>query len=178
MSDMVLPLTADDIAAASNGQVVAGDPRIELLLDGAYAAVAALCGWHVTPSLTHTLVLDGTGGKFLNLPSMHVTDVSEVRVNGEPVAGYTWSEAGLLALDQGVFPDRFRSVQVTMTDGYKSAPAVVAVIQSMVLGALASPMGATREQAGSISVTWGRAGPSLNASDRAALAPYTLQSWG
>ena len=39
----------------------------------AQAAVRAYCGWHIAPSLSETLVLDGTGARAFILPTLHLT---------------------------------------------------------------------------------------------------------
>ncbi|WP_172121412.1 hypothetical protein [Actinomyces faecalis] len=167
------------VAAASNGQVSAQDPRLEPLIRGAEAAVLAWCGWHVTPVITQTLTLDGEGSASLHLPSGHVVDVSEVKVDGRPLNRGCWdfSEAGMLRTRRGRFPDRFRCVEVTLTHGFKEAPALAAVVTRSVLAACASPMGATSESAGQVSIRWGRSGMTLSEEDKADLAPYRLQSW-
>lgn len=167
------------VAAASNGQVSAQDPRLEPLIRGAEAAVLAWCGWHVAPEITETVTLDGEGSASLRLPSGHVLDVSEVKVDGRPIDRGCWdfSEAGMLRLRRGRFPDRFRCVKVTMRHGFKEAPALAAVVTRSVLAACASPMGATSESAGQVSIRWGRAGMTMSEEDKADLAPYRLQSW-
>nr|WP_300338824.1 hypothetical protein [Actinomyces sp.] len=167
------------VSAASNGQVSADDPRLEPLIRGAEAAVLAWCGWHVTPVLTQALTLDGEGSASLHLPSTRVVSVDEVRVDGRPLDPGCWdfSEAGMLRLRRGRFPDRFRCVEVTLTHGYQEAPALAAVVTRSVLAACASPMGATSESAGQVSIRWGRAGMTMSEEDKADLAPYRLQSW-
>jgi len=179
MPDAAALVTPADVAAASGGQVTDGDPRLPPLILAATAAIRLWCGWHIAPVITETLALDGEGSASLNLPSGHVVDVTALRVDGvtQPVGEWDWSTAGMIRLRRGLFPDRFRCVQVDLTHGYAQAPAVTAVITRAVLGACASPMGATREQAGSISVSWARTGMTMTAEDRADLAPYRLQSW-
>jgi len=169
-------VTAADVAAASMGKVSPADPRLPALVAGASDGVRLACGWHVAPVVRQTLVLDGTGGSVMQLPSGHVTGVEAVRVDGADVE-FDWSAAGMVSLRSGCFPERFRCVEVTLTHGWPSAPAVVAVVVQAVLGAAASPMGATREQAGQVAVSWARTGLALSAEDRVLLAPYTLQNW-
>ena len=81
---MVAPdlMTAADVAAASKGQVSAADPRLPALIAAASQAVRDRCGWHVTPVVSETLTVDGTGGVLLDVRSGRLLDVSEVRVGG------------------------------------------------------------------------------------------------
>lgn len=179
MPDPAALVTPADVAAGSGGQVTAEDPRLPVLIAAATDAIRLWCGWHVAPVITETLTLDGEGSPSLRIPSGRVLDVSAVRIDGETQPKDTWdfSQAGMLRLRHGTFPDRFRSIDVDLTHGYQTAPALAAVITRAVLATCASPMGATREQAGSISITWARAGMTLSGEDRADLAPYRLQQW-
>lgn len=172
-------ITAQEIAAASKGQVHDGDPRIPVLLDAALGAIRDLCGWHVAPSLTETQILDGPGGRVMPLRSGHVTNVHSVRLSGRLLSPdeYGWSQAGMLELYTGEFPRRFRSVAVELTHGHDKVPALLGLVQQKVLAALSSPMGATSEQAGQLAVKWGRTGLALDESQRSMLAPYRLRGW-
>ena len=49
----------------------------------AQGAVRRHCGWHVAPSVTETLRVDGYGGRTLILPSKHVTAIASVIVGDE-----------------------------------------------------------------------------------------------
>lgn len=168
-----------DVVAASKGQVVSGDPRIRSLLTSAQRAVRTWCGWHVTPSVTESVTLDAEGSASIQLPSTYVTDVGVVKVDGITLdpSTYSWSQDGMLRLNDGVFPDRFRCVEVTMTHGYDDDPGIGEVVIRSVLGVLSSPMGATSEQAGGVAIRWGRSGITLTVSDHADLAPFRLQRW-
>ena len=84
--------------------------------------IRRLCGWHIAPSITETIVVDSAGGDRLWLPSRHVTEVTSVRdVTGEtPVdIPFRWSASGVLS---GRFPAGFRAVEVTLTHGYEECP--------------------------------------------------------
>ena len=173
-------LTSEQLAESSGGALKSGDPRLETVVDAVSEAVRRYCRWHVTPVVEETVVLDGTGGKVLQLPSMRVWDVSEVKIGGNvvPPNQYAWSAAGLVELHGGLggwreFPRVFRSVEVTFMHGYHQAPDLVAVAAQIGRFALASPMGRTREQAGQIAVSWGASqGMAWTEGDLAILAPY------
>ncbi len=131
-----------------------GDPLV--LLDQAVALVRTYCGWRLGPSVEETLTVDGSGSQFLDLPSMHVTEVSEVVENGTVLdaSAYQWSERGQLWRATG-WTGAFRGVQVTLTHGYDVLPAeLTAVISGIVTRAQASPDGAVRVQTGARSVTY------------------------
>ena len=54
-------------------------------------AVRGYCEWHIAPSVTETLTLDGPGGSVLHLPSAHVTAVASVTNDGAVIADPQWS---------------------------------------------------------------------------------------
>ncbi|MCR2051815.1 hypothetical protein NSA19_02890 [Actinomyces bowdenii] len=176
MSDAPEIVTAADVAAASGGKVAQADPRLPALIKGATDGIRLLCGWHIAPVVEETLILDGNGGAVMQLPSLQVLKVTGVKALGEPIE-VDWSADGMIEARRGRFPARFRSVEVTLQHGYATAPAVAAVITQAVLGAAASPMGATREQAGQVAVSWARTGLALNLDDMGLIRPYMIQSW-
>ncbi|WP_182359475.1 hypothetical protein [Tomitella gaofuii] len=111
-----------------------------------------------------------------------MADVESVTVGGAVLDAdvYEWSADGELRLLRGVFPDRFRSVTVTLEHGYEDAPDVAAVVLSVAARAGASPMGYTREQVGGISLTHGTvggmvAGGTFMADERAKLDRYVAE---
>lgn len=181
----MLPLivSAIDIENGSGGKILSSDPRLELLLDGATAAVRRHCGWHVAPEITQTRVFDGKGGRFLRLPTLRCVRVDSLKIQGEevPPRQFGVSELGLIELYGREFPDRYSAVEVEFTHGYESAPDVGQIIQQVVANAFVSPMGVTREQAGQLAVTWSMTAPgvsggiSLLKRDRDILAGYRLE---
>ena len=104
----------DLIPSADSFQVDAG-----FKMRAAQAAIRKYCGWHVAPSVTRTVRLDGHGGDSLLLPSKHVTALSSLKLDGvEHVQDARFSEAGSLVLVNGAtFPDLPGSVGATITDG-------------------------------------------------------------
>lgn len=117
-------VTPDDLAAYQ-----AGDPQ--QLLDAATAEARSYCRWHVTPSLSETVTLDGPGGQTLLLPSLHVTAVSSVTADGTLLVAdtdYTWSQVGVLTRVDGCWPWTTGSVVVAFTHGYDEAPDLAKVI--------------------------------------------------
>lgn len=156
-------LTPEEFSAGTKGKIAANDPRLPALLGGASAAVRRYCGWHVTPVLTETVVLDGPGGSLLQLPSLRVESVDEVVVNGTEldVDGLEWSAKGMIR--RRSWPQKFRSVRVTFTHGFdtEDAAGILQIVQQVVANAAASPLGATSEQAGALSASWSQTSPGV-----------------
>ena len=60
-------------------------------------AVRAYCGWHVAPSASETVKVEGDGGSVLLLPSLYITDVTAVRdESGNAVTDWKWRENGVM----------------------------------------------------------------------------------
>lgn len=71
------------------------------LLGAAGELIRRFCGWHIAPSLTVTVPKLRIGSaNIIMLPSLHVTDVSEVVVGEEIVDpnSYAWFESGYVQL--------------------------------------------------------------------------------
>lgn len=99
------------------------------------------CGWHLAPEATQTLVLDGSGGTFLPLPSLQVRLIAAVIENGRTLAAsdYVLSRQSWgLHRNGGRWSDRPASIEVQMTHGYSNMPRAVAeVARSLVVGSAA-----------------------------------------
>lgn len=182
---MPLPplVTPDEVAEYTQGKVSAVDPRLPALLAGAATAVRRYCRWHVWPQVTETLMLDGPGGRELALPTLHMTALTAATNAGETldVSTLEWSALGTVRRPGGAcWTDRYRGVQVTITHGVEDASDVQQIVKQVVAAALSSPMGATREQAGALSVSWATTAPgvagglSLLGRDLAILDTYRL----
>lgn len=87
--------------------------------EAAAESVRAYCRWHVAPVIEETLVLDGGGARRLILPTLRVVEILSLEVDGHEVDDPEWSAAGILF---GRFPDRPRSVKVTMRHGFDECP--------------------------------------------------------
>lgn len=155
---MLPPLaTGEQIEAWTEGEVAADDPRLELLLGGASAAVRAYCGWHVAPVVRDTLtVTDHYGGGRLDVlvPTGNLRDVTGVRVDGRPVDRFAWDPSG--AVWAGPLSSGPHRVEVDVEHGWhpSEVPALASIVVQVSVVALSSPKGATREAAGQVSVSW------------------------
>lgn len=166
------PLLPFDLPGVDPGLALAASSRIR-----------AWCRWHVSPVIAETLVLDGSGTDVLMLPSRLVLDVTEVLVNGQPVAGFDWSRSGWIEAHYGTFPDRLRSVSVTLTHGHDQLPEeILQVVRGMAQRAadVAENGMVVAQGTDSFNVSYGRsawggaADLELLPTDRALLAPYRV----
>lgn len=97
-------------------------------VDAAWEAIQSECGWHIAPLKTETITLDTNGSASLILPTLKVTNVSQVLLHGVDVTDQvSWSASGALRLGRGhrAWPRAFRSVEVTFTHGYEEIPRVL-----------------------------------------------------
>lgn len=149
-------VTAAQLSTYLAGKINGSDPRIEDALAGVSLAIRRYCGWHIAPIINDVLTLDGPGGTYLDLPSMRVVDVSHVQIGRYTVLvnrrDYDWSVLGSLERRGGYWPTRYRSIRVTLTHGYVTAPDIERVALSVVSRELSSPTGRVREHAGQVDI--------------------------
>lgn len=91
----------------------------------AVSAVRRYCGWHIAPSVTETVTVDGPGEGMLLLPTLHLTAVSDVLNDGEAIAEpdqLQWSERGAVRQYSRYWTNKWRGVTLTMTHGYEDFP--------------------------------------------------------
>ena len=129
------------------------DPSADNLA-AAESAVRKYCGWHIAPVVIEDIVLDGTGTASLFVKSLRLVNVAAAAVDGVAldVSTLEWSEAGFLRTS-GCWPDRLRSVRLTIEHGFDEVPDVAAIIRAIAARADASPTGAVREQVGAVSAS-------------------------
>lgn len=132
-------------------------------LAAAEAAVRKYCGWHIAPVISEDLILDGSGTSSLFIKSLHVVDVLAAECDGTVLdpATLEWSEAGFLRIP-GRWPDKLRSVRLTVQHGFDEVPDVAAVVRSVAARASASPAGVVREQAGAVSLSMSQVAPGVS----------------
>ena len=177
-------VTAAEFSAWTNGKIAEADPRVAPLLDGASAGIRRYVGWHIGPVLEETLVGDGPGGSLLSLPTGRLLSVVSVDNGGSVVdpASVDLSKHGMLELQGGWWSSRLGAVSVRVQHGYDLADLedVKQIVKQVTAAALSSPMGATREQAGTVSISWATTAPgvsgglSLLARDLEVLAPFKI----
>lgn len=157
-------VTPEALSAATGGRISSADPRVPVLIDGATRAVRRYCGWHVAPEWRTTLTLDAPGGWLLALPTLRLGDVHAFTFEDAPLAltDVEWSHNGEVRKLNGPWGYGYRSITADVTHGYTLAADLATVIAQVVVNALASPLGATREQAGSMSVQWATTAPGVS----------------
>lgn len=131
------------------------------VLDAVSDDVRDYCGWHIAPSVTETLTVDGSGGEVLGLPTLHLTAVASIAEDGEDldVDGVEWSQAGYLRKPYSRWTAKLRGVTAEVTHGYDTTPpGLLALVCDMALARLTVPVGVSREQSGGESVTYAAPG--------------------
>lgn len=118
----------------------------------ALAAIQAYCGWHVAPSRSETLVLDGSGATVQLLPSLHVTEITAVTdyTTEVDVAELEWSAAGFMRHPSWLWTGRLRGVSVTLTHGFAAMPDDLA---GVILSLSAITIGSGSQTAGPFTIT-------------------------
>lgn len=126
-------------------------------LDQAESAVRSYCGWHIAPSRDDVVTYVCEGSRHVILPSLYVTAVSSVTVDGLALdpTDYTLTESGVLTRGGPAAPIRWcawwGTVVVSFTHGYDTVPAeVTGVVQSLAQRAVNSPDGRSLIQVGAV----------------------------
>lgn len=154
-------------------------------LNAANQAIRTECGWHVAPIITEDLVLDGTGGKNLLVPSLRIREVISAKRNDQDVTDQVKfsRRAGVLMLASG-WSCEVGSIELTIRHGFDvdEVPDLAALIVTLTKRAATS--GAIVQQAvgsASMKLAVGREGAALGVplleAEKATLAPYRL-NWG
>jgi hypothetical protein len=116
----------NDLATTDDLADFAGAPFTDAQVDAAVGALRAHAGWHIAPSKTETLTVDGSGAHRQVLPTLHLTAVTEVRDTSREdaveITSYRWSAAGILSRTCGCFPDGFQAVEADVVHGYDECP--------------------------------------------------------
>jgi hypothetical protein len=130
----------------------------QLMLDGACEAVIEYCGWHITPVLTETVTVDGTGTPVQTLPTLNLVALDSVQENGVAldVARIDWSSNGVMEKRLGgIWTTRRRGVTAGIQHGYDVTPGwIVTMICAAAGRAFTTPLGRMQETAGDQSITY------------------------
>lgn len=119
-------ISIDDLPDATMGRFADRDAA-QAALDAVLAAARHYCGWHVSPVKDgDILVLDGPGGRVLDLPTRKLNALTSVAESDAAldVSKLDWSHKGLIRKRSGArWPCRYRSVTVTINHGFTEAEA-------------------------------------------------------
>lgn len=167
--------SVEDMEKRSLGQITAAThPFLKDELEAATASIREYCGWHIATKQAVTLVRRFPSWEQVYLPAMQIEGVTSAVLDGrtltsddlakvefDPITGWT-NLSG-------------RSISVAFNAGYEKVPAdLKQLVLELSAGALGSPLGITKEQAGGVSVTLDRASGALLDQDEMRLVPYKL----
>lgn len=153
------------------------------------AAVRAYCHWHIAPVQSETWTLDGSGTRFLWLPTLRVVSIESITNNGVAVDLTTvdTSKSGYLVLRCDVssalhcWSHRPGGIVIQLHHGLDDIPdELVELTMAVALRAVSSPTGIVREQAGAVSAEYALVAPGVSGGiaflqhEKALLAPYRL----
>lgn len=146
----------------------------QALIDAASSAVRSYCGWSITEELEAEAVVDARGGHVLPLPTLHLTAVHLVEVEGSAVDDYSWSASGLLYRPVR-WPHAYRSVRATYDHGYTTAPPELTAVVCGLAARLPVPAGVASWSVGSQTVTFNsEGGPGLATVEESVLDRYRI----
>jgi len=159
--------TAAELESFTKGQILLDDPRVAPALTAVTSSIRKEAGWHIGPVvLGHSVTLDGPGGRLLHLPTLNLQELVSVTELGVAVdlvgVSHDWSGLGMVEKRDGTFwTDRFRKIVAVMDHGFEDISDLKFLTLSLAARGLSSPLGATREQAGSMSIQWGTPVPGV-----------------
>jgi len=146
----------------------------------ACAAVRDYCRWHIAPSLSETITVDGPGGPILYLPTLRLTGLTSITNDGATVPNPEWTQAGMVRGPRR-WSSKWRSIIAEITHGYDECPPAVAQVVTDMLAA-AGALGATSVQVGRMSLGYSAASSAVQAGvvglsteQKRVLAPYRLE---
>lgn len=167
--------TPAEMAERSQGAIAATHPFVQKELNAATAAIRNYCGWHIAGREQVEYRRNGPFSDAVWLPAMQIVTFDEGEINGATV------DTDGVEFDSNTGWTNLcgRKVAVKFTAGFTTVPAdLVTLTLELASGALASPLGVTREQAGGVSVTLARVSGALQVhpggDDVARLAAYKL----
>ena len=89
----------------------------------AVAKVRSHCRWHIAPSVTETVTVDGSGAPIIVLPTLRLTDLISITNDGTAVTSPEWSTSGMVYRGTcASWSPKFRSVVAEMTHGFDTWP--------------------------------------------------------
>lgn len=146
-------------------------PFLENELAAASRAIRNECRWHIAPLTQLTYRRNGRYAADVWLPAMQIQSITGVVVDGS-----AWSlDLVEFDADTGWTNLYGRRVAVEYVAGHSTTPEdIEALTLELAAGALGSPLGLTREQAGGVSATFGRVGGGLTLADKNRLAEYRI----
>lgn len=155
--------TPEELSIKSNGAISATHPDAARELEAASERIRNYCRWHVWPQVVHTLRLNGPGTDQLFLPTLYLQSITSMTDAGTAVdvAGldYNTGERSDGIVDGHKWTARRGQVVAVIVHGHPDMPSTLKdVAMHVAARALGSPLGATKEAAGGVSVSWSLTG--------------------
>lgn len=127
-----------------------------LALESASGVVRDYCGWEISREDTTFIVDTDTNATLLDLPTMYLVEVTEIRVNGEAVADTVIPQPSWRARGQIFWTwPRYAKVEVDATHGYETIPGVVRLVTLAVAARIINnPDDVKSSSVGSVSRTY------------------------
>jgi hypothetical protein len=172
----------DGVAAYTGGRLSADSDETQRQLDAALTQVRSYCGWHVAPvKQNHEIILDGRGGRVLELPTGLLLDLTALAEDGRELdvdVDVSWSANGLVRKRSNAYwIHKYRAITATLTHGYDTPPADWVEVVFTVVDRLSMNVGMTQSNtsAGPFSVQYfPTPSKALDDDMRAMLEPYRL----
>lgn len=149
---------SNDFATPGDLDDFPGAPFTDALVDAAVGDVRGEAGWHIAPPrVADEVELDSTGGVWLFLPSLYVTEVTLVEdISGTApvqITDYKVKRNGRL-YRAGGWPVGVSVVRVTMTHGYADTPPELLPVLAERCQSISTNSTVAQEQAGQLSVRY------------------------
>lgn len=117
---------ANDLVSSADLGEYPGAPYASSVIDAAVSDIRREAGWHIAPTRTETLTLDGPDGVLLILPTRKLVEVTEIRdVSGDdPVILTGWRASvakGMIHRSAG-WPCGFAAIEVDLEHGFATCP--------------------------------------------------------
>ena len=163
--------TPAEMEQRSQGEIPATHPFLQTELNAATRQIRNACGWHIAKveQLRYRKVRPFSEAVWL--PAMQIASIDSGTIDGATLTPMT---AGFDP-EIGWTPLCGRDIDVTFTAGFEETPEdLVTLTLELAAGALGSPLGISREQAGAVSVSYTRTSGALQPADQARLAAYKL----
>lgn len=149
-------ISVDDLAGYLQRPIDRASATIAV--QGASGLVRAYCGWGLSRAV-ETLTVDANGTGSVNLPTLRLNDVTEVRVDGDILdpSTYNWGFNGILVATTGYrWMAGLRKIEADVDHGYQPIPDEVCIVASAIAARLyANPEGLASKASGDDSRTFG-----------------------
>lgn len=163
--------TKEQMGERSQGAIPATTPFLDNELAAATRTIRNYCRWHIAGAEQLTFRRSGPFREPVWLPAMQIVRLDEITIDGVTITPSTVE----FDYDSGWTSLCGRIREVKFTAGFEEIPEdLVTLTLELAAGALGSPLGISREQAGGVSVSYTRTSGALQPADEDRLAAYRL----